>query len=216
MAVSRNDAGGNSTGTGSGEFCEETGFTVPSGSNNCLVVGVTTTLTGTTNFAAFWDQDGTPQAMTLVVELSGIAAPHTGLFCLKNPTPGNLKLHVQWTTSSAALIGMCNFKDVDTFLEAGSDESTANPHSLNVGSSSDGATVTVLGVYANDVNSVDSPQTEVWRLNAISMGLACGQILGGTTNTHAFTKSGTAASDLLAVHLTAAAGGATLMGQILT
>jgi hypothetical protein len=226
MAVAANYSGTAEAAVAPGSSSADlTTLAVASSATNCLF-GILLLNTDNTSVTTMnWDQDGTPQAMTLVSELwvGGGTSVYIGIFRRLAPTTGTLKLHAAWSSASGGRIGAVNFSGVDQTTpvviadNANATDSGDTSASLAVTSGTNDATLVAVGSINVSGSSTDT-QTEIFLVNPSGVITAASYGLGGTTNTHTWTVSGTGSRLLLGIHISAATvtSSAALMGQILT
>lgn len=111
MAIAFDAAGG---GQGTGTTVDFSALlTVGSGSNRLLVCSLEQDTTGTDDLTSVsWDQDGTPQAMTLIGKSSSNGF-YNYLYRLVAPTSGALKLRVVGTGSRTWRVALAAYTGVD-------------------------------------------------------------------------------------------------------
>jgi hypothetical protein len=188
-----------------------TTFTVGSGANRCLVAMLSFSLTTVSAISVTWD--GT--AMTQAATYTGTDATLkviTQLYVLINPTSGNKTLTASWTGASVVTLAAVEFSGADQVTcYASADnvtgEHSADPDTLTITSTTDGATVALTGNNFAFYTAVN--QTEIYRGSDNGLATDASYALGGTSNTHTFTINDTRPADHVGIHILAvtAAGG---------
>jgi hypothetical protein len=146
MAVSKTDSGTPNKPVSAATSADLTTFTVTAGST--LLVAVLHTSANVSATSLTWDNGGTNQAMTPIIDTLSGATIRQQMFIRINPTSGNKTLHAAWTTSSDAVLGAIAFSGTDTTGYNSADNQTANAgaanQSLTITSTTDGATLAAL------------------------------------------------------------------------
>lgn len=188
-SVARSDSG-----AVGGTFSSVTSFDITtltvSGSNRCLIGILNTNSNTISSPTAVWDNGGTNQSMTSIGSFGAGSVGRLDIFLLIAPTSGNKTAHFAWTTADGGLAAIFNFSGADQSTCYKSADTVTDfagaPASLTVNSNSAGATVVAIA----DINTITSTdtQTEIFRASGES---SASYGLGGSTNTHSWTTTGT-------------------------
>lgn len=203
-AVTFDNSGSARTASGtSGTFS----FAVAANANRCMIGMISDPSNAITGAAMTWDNGGTNQSLTLITNNGGGGSGAVWLFKLIAPTTGTKTMSVSWTGTTALDIAAAVFDGADQSTCINAPDTTgvnqAPPATLTVTSTTTGATL----VCVANITSISAITggTSIYLDSGVG---AAGYILGGTSNVHSWTVTGT--SQLTGIHiLAAAAGGAT-------
>ncbi len=180
------------------------GFTVSSGTHLCLIAAVGTN-GSTTALTVHWDTTGTNQLMQAGPVLTATSANKVAFFFLIDPTVTTGTMQADWTTSRAgAFIIAAAFKNTDhtnciKTADNASANNTGTTPSITITSSTDGATMAVVGSQSS-ISSTDLGATEIFRGCTSGIRCAGSYYLGNASNTHQFTQ-GSATWTEVGVHI---------------
>ena len=209
MAVARNDSGTPNVAGLAVTTLDLTTFTVLAGNQLLLVaVVVTDGLASPGQVALTWDPSGTNQAMTQInLYQTGASVIRGFMFVRTSPTPGNLVLHAAGLGGFNAVIGAVAFSGVDQAVGyIAGDTARASGGTLiasqTITSDAQGATVCLIGRHGVPIASTTS-QTQIF-LDNTNFGVSASFALGGVTNTHSWSSTGTVATWItLGIHIQA-------------
>jgi hypothetical protein len=140
-------------------------LTVPAGSNEALVVTLNFGISGgVSNITATWDNGGTNQVMTQLVDKQ-LSSSESTIFGLRNPTvKTNGTLRVTWTTTATDLfVSSIVFGGVDQASDGNAFPTTAKSPNSNT------ASTTIASVAGNMVVAVEG--------STVSQGTSLGTLL---------------------------------------
>ncbi len=208
-AVAENGTGTALVELANGTTVDLTTFTVDSGSSQCLIAVLTLIADTGTSPSVTWDQGGTNQAMTPIMDDGNNTTGHMYAYYRIGPTTGNNIMRASWTTNDGAALAAINFSGADqtTCVNAAHNVTTTivstTPLVVTVTSSTDGATISAVSSLI------------VWTAATFtvfyyhSSGFYSGDYtLGNASNAHSWTRVAGAGNVIgIGFHIIAAGGG---------